>query len=122
MIKKHKEGSGNIIGFEMSGKLCDADYRTFIPQIEEIVKREGKARILVHFTDFHGWDLHAAWDDFVFGIKHFRDIERLAMVGEKRWEEWMVKLCKPFTKAEVKYFDATKLEIAWEWLYAALDN
>jgi hypothetical protein len=116
MIKKLKESTGNIIGFEISEKLHDDDYKTFVPQIEQIINKEGKARILVHFIDFRGWDLHAAWDDFVFGVKHFRDIERIAMIGEKGWEEWMAKFCKPFTKAEVRYFVASELQNALEWL------
>ena len=44
------------------------------------------------------------WQDIKFDVKHFGDIERLAMVGEKKWEQWMATFCKPFTTATVKYF------------------
>ena len=37
--------------------------------------------MLFDMTDFHGWDAGAAWEDIKFDIKHFADIERLAMVG-----------------------------------------
>lgn len=53
-------------------------------------------------NDVHGWEVSAAWEDFKFGIGHFSDIERLAMVGETRWQEGMARLCKPFTKAGVR--------------------
>ena len=33
------------------------------------------------------------------------NIERLAMVGEKKWQQNMAALCKPFTKAKIRYFD-----------------
>ena len=36
-------------------------------------------------TGLHGWDAGALWEDIKFDIKHFADIERLAMVGEKKW-------------------------------------
>nr|WP_240476461.1 STAS/SEC14 domain-containing protein [Marinobacterium rhizophilum] len=27
------------------------------------------------------------------------------MVGEKQWQQGMATFCKPFTKAQVRYFD-----------------
>jgi len=116
MVKKLEQSSGNIIGFEMSGKLHDDDYKVFVPAVEEVLKKAGRARILASFHDFHGWDLHAAWDDLKFGSKHVIDIEKIALVGDKQWEQWMAKLCKPFTVAKVKYFDAAEIETAWQWL------
>ncbi|HRW66130.1 MAG TPA: STAS/SEC14 domain-containing protein, partial [Candidatus Competibacter sp.] len=62
------------------------------------------------------WDLHAMWDDFQFGVKHYSDLERIAIVGDRKWEEWMAKLCKPFTKASVNYFDVSQIDAAWAWL------
>jgi len=72
--------------------------------------------LLAQFEDFHGWDLHAMWDDFQFGVKHYSDLERIAIVGDRKWEEWMAKLCKPFSKASVNYFDVSQTDAAWAWL------
>ena len=44
-------------------------------------------RLFVLFEDFHGWDLHAAWDEFKFGLKHDADFERIAMVGDRKWQK-----------------------------------
>jgi len=41
-------------------------------------------------------------------------------VGEKKWEEWMAKVCKPFTMAKIQYFDAAKIDDAWKWLKEGL--
>ena len=38
------------------------------------------------------------------------------MVGEKTWEKWMANVCKPFTMAKIRYFDATEFEAAKTWL------
>jgi len=117
MIEKLKKSSGKVIGFVLTGKLHDEDYKTFVPQVESVLDREGKARLLALFHEFHGWDLHAVWDDMKFGAKHYSDIERIALVGDRKWEEWMAKICKPFTKAAVKYFDVGDIEQAWAWLH-----
>ncbi|HUL51441.1 MAG TPA: STAS/SEC14 domain-containing protein [Candidatus Nitrosotalea sp.] len=116
MIKALDRGSGRVIGFQMTGKLHDEDYKQFVPIVEAAIKANGKVRMLAQFEDFHGWDLHAMWDDTVFATKHCADIERIALVGDKKWEEWMAKICKPFTKAKIRYFDASQVEAGWKWL------
>lgn len=116
MIERLESSDDKILAFRMSGKLHDEDYRTFEPAVEAAVEQYGKVRLLAEFHDFHGWDMHALWDDTKFATKHCNDIERIALVGEKKWEEWMAKVCKPFTMAEIRYFDAAEIESAWAWL------
>ncbi len=116
MIEKIERSSGKIIGFLLSGRLHDEDYNIFVPQLESVIEQEGKTRLLAHFHDFHGWDLHAAWDDMKFALKHYGDVELIALVGEREWQEWMAKICKPFTRARVRYFDSSEIEKTWEWL------
>jgi hypothetical protein len=41
------------------------------------------------------------------------------MVGEKTWERWMATMCKPFTLATIRYFDAANIEAAKAWLAEA---
>jgi hypothetical protein len=78
------------------------DYQRFVPKFDRLVKRHGKMRLLFEMSDFHGWELQAAWDDLKLGMKHFADIERIAMVGKKSWGKWMATSCRPFTKAKVR--------------------
>jgi hypothetical protein len=111
--------SGKILAFKLSGKLHDADYQNFVPVVEAAVAKQGKVRLLAQFHDFHGWDARALWDDIKFSTKHCTDIERIALVGEKTWEKWMAKVCKPFTMAKIKYFDAAELDAARKWLEEA---
>ncbi|MFQ5480503.1 MAG: STAS/SEC14 domain-containing protein [Thermodesulfobacteriota bacterium] len=116
MIKRLDRGSGAVIGFELSGKLHDDDYKVLVPEVEAVIKGEGKVRILLHLVDFKGWDLHAAWDDMKFGVKHYSDFERIAIVGDKSWEEWMARLSAPFTSSGSRFFETHELEDAWSWI------
>ena len=81
MIEPLPESTANILGFKMSGKLHDADYKLFVPIVETAIKAQGKVRLLARFEDFHGWDLHAMWDDTKFATQHCRDVERIALEG-----------------------------------------
>ena len=116
MIERLEGSSGNVIGFTLSGRLHDEDYKAFTPAVEEVIDAHGKVRLLARFHDFKGWDAHALWDDIVFATKHCTDVERIALVGDKQWEKWMAKVCKPFTLAKVEYFDAADVDAAWGWL------
>ena len=81
-----------------------------------LVGLHGKLQVLFDMTDFHGWTVGAMWEDTKFALHHFRDIERLAVVGEKKWQKGMATFCKPFTKAVIKYFDHAEAAEAQKWV------
>lgn len=116
MIESINTISPRILGFKLSGKLHDGDYACFVPAVETAVAAEGKLRLMAEFDDFHGWDMRAAWDDIKFGLRHYSDFERIAMIGDRKWESWLATLCKPFTRAKVKYFDRSQTNAAWSWI------
>src|SRR5256886_13386825 len=107
------------IGFveiDLTGKLDADDYKHSRPKIEELIRKQGKLRLLVHMHDFHGWTPGGLWEDLKFDAKHFKDLERIAFVGDKQWEEGMSKFCGAFTTAETRFFEETRLEAARKWL------
>ncbi len=116
MIETIETGSPQVVGLRLSGTLHDDDYKRFVPMMEGILTVVGKVRLFIQLEDFHGWDLHAAWDDFLFRLNHYSDFERIAMVGDRQWEKWMASFFRPFTKAQVKYFDRSEVDAAWKWL------
>jgi hypothetical protein len=118
VIEQLTSPSDKILGFKLSGKLHDEDYKTFVPAIDAAAK-DGKIRLLAQFHDFQGWDARALWDDIKFSTTHCTKFERIALVGDKTWEKWMAKVCAPFTMAKVQYFDATEIDKAWAWLQGA---
>lgn len=112
---EEREG-GQVLEVALTGKLAKQDYEAFVPVVERLVGQHGKIRMLVVMHDFHGWTAGAVWADTKFAAHHFRDIERLALVGETKWQHGMAVFCKPFTAATVKYFDHAALSEARSWL------
>lgn len=111
----HHEDSG-YLEVRLSGKLTRQDYEQFAPQVEQLVKEHGKLRLLVEMHEFDGWTFGGLWEDIKFDLRHFNDVERLAIVGEKRWHEAMAMFCKPFTTAKIRYFESFEIEDARQWL------
>jgi hypothetical protein len=115
-IQLTEKNEGKVLEVYVSGKLTHEDYQRFAPEFERLVKKNGKIRVLFEMADFHGWEGCAVWDDIKFDVKHFSDIQRLAMVGDKKWEKGMSVFCKPFTTAKVRYFDRAARVDAQAWV------
>ncbi|MFN4260195.1 MAG: STAS/SEC14 domain-containing protein [Gemmataceae bacterium] len=111
-----EEAGGKVLAVKLTGKLTKEDYEQFVPVAERLIQQHGKVRMLVEMSDFHGWTAGALWEDIKFDLKHFKDIERLALIGESKWEQGMATFCKPFTTASIKYFDAAKADEAKTWI------
>src|SRR4051812_13186671 len=106
MIELKKDQQlGNILDVTVTGRLTKDDYQQFVPEIERLIREHGKVRIVFDMHGFHGWTPGALWEDIKFESRHFRDIERLAFIGERKWEAGMAVFCKPFTSAAIRYFD-----------------
>jgi hypothetical protein len=116
-VELHAEEGTNVLDITLSGKLVREDYEHFVPEVERLIQERGKLRILCRLKDFHGWTLSAMWEDIKFDWRHFSDIERVAFIGDKRWEAGMAVFCKPFTRATVRYFDAAEAVKAAEWIH-----
>ena len=106
----------NVLEVQVSEKLDQDDYEAFGPAVEQLIEEHGKINVLFVMHEFHGWTAGALWEDVKFDAKHFNDIERLAMVGDRKWEKGMATFCKPFTTAEVRWFDLEDLRHAREWV------
>ncbi|MBI2824942.1 MAG: STAS/SEC14 domain-containing protein [Planctomycetia bacterium] len=115
-VELREDAANKTLVVRASGKLSKQDYERFGPEVERLIKSHGKVRILFEMQDFHGWEMGALWEDIKFDVKHFRDIEKLAVVGESKWQEGMAKFCKPFTSATIKYFDHAEADEAKKWL------
>ncbi len=58
----------------------------------------------------------AAIENGLFDVIHGLDYGRVAMVGEKKWQEWAAKLISPVKKKGVRYFDLAEKEQAMKWV------
>ena len=105
-----------IINLKFVEKLTKEDYEEFVPQLDFILKNNDDVRILVELVDFQGWSLGALWEDTKFSARHFSDIKRMAVVGDRKWQKGMSLFITPFTKAEVRYFDILEINNAQAWI------
>ncbi|MEA2092173.1 MAG: STAS/SEC14 domain-containing protein [Campylobacterota bacterium] len=101
---------------KINGTLTHSDYEKMIPMLRNSIDgiKEPKVRVLIDATEFDGWELRAAWDDFKFGMEFREVFTKIAFVGTKTWEEYGVKIGSWFMSGEVKFFKS--LDGAYDWL------
>lgn len=117
MYELLSQSRGNVIGVRVTDKVVAYDYHRFRPVIDERVRAYGKVRVLIHMDRFHGFgDLGSVWEDVKLDAAHYTDVERLAFVGEKRWQDWMARATDLLAPVDVRYFDELRLDDAWAWV------
>jgi hypothetical protein len=112
-IKRNKKRV--FIEIAMLGKLTHEDYKMFVPMIDKALKKAKglEADLLVDMREFKGWEFLAAWDDFKFGVKHRNAFDKMAIVGNRKWEEQSTAMMSHLMKGKMKFFKKREKALAW---------
>ncbi|WP_027872945.1 STAS/SEC14 domain-containing protein [Spongiibacter marinus] len=108
-------GEAFFLSLKAQGKLTHEDYEIITPMIDGALQKveSPKVKALIDGTELEGWELRAAWDDLKLGLKHGSEFEKIAIVGNKRWQERLSKVGGWFISGEVQYFENENEALAW---------
>ena len=108
-------GSDFFLSFKAVGILTHADYQIINPMIDSALEGiiSPKINVFVDGSELEGWELRAAWDDFKLGLKHGGEFDKVAIFGNKKWQEYLAKIGSWFISGEVKYFDDANEALRW---------
>jgi hypothetical protein len=116
MICTMDRSSGKLLGYSVSGDVTKADYGTLVPAVAAVVKEQGSVCLLLDVTDFHVEKLDAVGSEVDFGKQFHGEIDKMAIVGNEKWEKPAAALCKKFGVSNWKFFETD--DDAWTWLGA----
>lgn len=104
------------ITLKASGTLNHRDYQTITPMLDGALQAVPEPHIYLLFdaTDFHGWELRAAWDDFKLGLKQGSQFKKIAIYGQQNWLKIGSQIAGWFIGGEIEFF--TDKQTALEWL------
>jgi hypothetical protein len=118
-INLERQGLRKIVMLRFKKRLTKDDYDEFVPQLEWLMSDTDPIGMLVELVDFEGASMGALWKDTKFAARHFKGVDRLAVVGNRSREKSLPLFAKPFIAAEVAYFDANMFETALQWVRKA---
>lgn len=108
---------GNVITAVLSGTLLQAELSVIQKEAAAIIRGLGKARILVIADQFAGWEKGGDWGDVSFQCENDAFIDKIALVGDKKWEGLAVIFAgKGVRRPAIEFFPKTELERARLWL------
>ncbi|AVF74709.1 STAS/SEC14 domain-containing protein [Vibrio alginolyticus] len=101
--------------FKAVGKLTYEDYQAIAPVLESALAgvKGQHVKVLVDISEFSGWELRAAWDDFQLGLKIGPKFEKVAIYGDKHWQELASKVGGWFISGEMQSFNEYDSAIKW---------
>ncbi|MCB1310809.1 MAG: STAS/SEC14 domain-containing protein [Sedimentitalea sp.] len=120
MLEPMESSSNGVLAFRAVGKITDEDYKSaLIPAVEDQIKTQGKARLVyVIGPEFESYGGKAMLDDALFGVKHWRDFERIAVVTDRDWIANAMRIFMPLMPAQTKLFHTNELKDALAWAVA----
>lgn len=97
------------------GKLTHEDYEKINPMIDSALEgvKDPKIKAFIDGSELEGWELRAAWDDFKLGLKHGSEFDKIAIFGNKKWQEYASKIGSWFVSGDVKYFESADEALVW---------
>jgi hypothetical protein len=115
MLQTMDQSSDTAIGYTVIGEVGEADYQTLVPAVQAAIDKNGSINLLLDLDQFK-WEKVEAWkSDLDFGEDYKNKIDRIALVGNAKWERYLTKLAQPFYANHTKYFE-TDDDDAWDWL------
>lgn len=113
-ILDHTDG---LVTARISGKLTQPELTALQAAAVELIRQHGKIRFLVLVQDFQGWEQGGDWGDISFQMENDDHIVRMALVGEKKWEDLgLVFTAQGLRKFPIEYFPPADLARARAWV------
>lgn len=107
-----------IIGLNIDGRIEAKDITHVMKSIENRLRQGEKLRIYAEVNNWSGMSFEALVEDLKFGLQHFKDFDKEAIVSDLWWLENLASIVNIlFSNIEVKHFSFADRDKALEWIF-----
>lgn len=108
-----------ILTWRVAGQLKHSEFAAAQQRAADSIRQLGKVRFLVLAENLTGIDKAGDWGDVSFQADHDPFIEKIAIVGDKKWEDVaLLFTSKGIRRVPIEYFLPADLVKAKAWLAA----
>lgn len=111
----------NLFGVELTDTLTEEDYEVLSSTLEDHLRQHTTTRALFAIDDVDDWEPEEDWEDLAFDIRHLRDLDKVAVVGDDVWEPLLDKVEELFPLSTVQTYAAEDREEALEWIRGEME-
>ena len=120
MLKLMEGLPSDVLGIEATGKVTHEDYKSvLIPTAETMIAKIPIKMLYIAGTPLTGYKIEALWDDGAFGIRHWHQFRRIAVVTDSTWLRAAITMFCPFFPSEIQLFKTSDLAAARAWIISA---
>ncbi|AKD54052.1 SpoIIAA family protein [Spirosoma radiotolerans] len=116
MIKPIEFQADNIIGFQMTGKITEADIKQWSSVLDQQSNRHDKLRVYIEYNDVDAVSLKAVLADLKFDLTHLGDFEKAALVADQSWTTVPASLANLIPNLQAKQFSMDQKDEAKQWI------
>jgi hypothetical protein len=118
MIRRLDDVGGGVLAYEASGTITRDDVRVVQDDLLTGNAPARGRRVLVDIVDVDGATMQAVWQDVKHTLDYVRYVDRMAVVGDERWQEWVAQAARLVPGVRVRYFEPDQRLEARSWLGA----
>lgn len=117
MSAKREQHSDRLLILRVGGELKKSELDAAQSEFVEKAAGAGAVKLLVLLENFTGWERGEQWGDTDFFFSHRDDFEKIAVVGDPRWEAQVLAFTGAgLRKGPVKLFPEGAESEARAWL------
>ena len=110
------ETTGAILNIDIAHRMGPRDFRRLVEEIRKQQDKDegGPLRLVIQVHELA--EDRVVWGDAAADQVPLGNVDRIAILGEKKWEKSMSAFCQPFPVAEVRYFLPGQTTLARNWV------
>lgn len=116
------EPNGHILRIAVYDAIDMKAYEHVVPYIDSAIYEYDTVRLLFDLTEYVGREPGAGFEYAELSLPNWAKVERVAFIGDRRFEPRVEGFCKPFTSATIKYFYSDQGDAAAEWIREGVDQ
>ncbi|WP_299703332.1 STAS/SEC14 domain-containing protein [uncultured Pontibacter sp.] len=116
MLEILPETHDNMLAVRVKGELSIPDFDKYRNMVRDLMLKNKETHIYYEMVDVDWINPVAAIENGLFDIIHGLDYGRVAMVGEKKWQELSAKLASTVKKHGIRYFDLADKQQAMKYV------
>lgn len=116
MIERIPMGPADILAYKFSGKLSEDDVKRLHVDLRQAIEEYGSVKLYTDVQNMESVTPRAFLEDLKLTPEYVSDVERYAVIGDERWQQWVTKLGDLVTSGQARYFEPHEASRARRWL------
>lgn len=123
MYRQLEASHDNVLGFQFSGTITEQEAKEILTQLGELIRRKRSVCLMVKLPEESGPSHLASLNQRLrFFRDHAQNIERYALVTNKKLIKWAARAANVLTPMDVRPYELGQEEAAWRWLESGDDD